>query len=102
MSLPIEVSNEKYLDQLMLSSTTQQILFKILKIKFCTKKKHFLQVCNDSGPMDKISGNRNSFTSRATICLMNFLKILDNWTKKTILSLKRKKYFYDRALACHA
>ena len=81
----------------MLSSTTQQKLCRILKIKFCTKK-HLLRACNDNGLMVEISGHRNSFTSRATN-LFNELPKNRQLNKENTFNSETKKYAYDRALA---
>ena len=50
-----------------------------LKLNF-PPKKFLLGSCNDNGPMVEISRHRSSFTSRAG----NFLKIINDWTKKIL------------------
>ena len=41
----------------------------------------------------KVQGTETPSLQEQLICLTNFLKILDNWTKKILLSLKRKNIF---------
>ena len=56
-------------------------------------QKSLLRACNDDGPMVEIQGRETPSLEEQPICVTNFLKILDNWTKKTLLTPKRKNIF---------
>ena len=90
--LPIKECTEMRIVNLSYQALHSKNFPKYLKLNFAPKK-CLLQACNGNGPMAEISGHRNSLTARATNCLMNLLKILDNWAMKILLSLKQKNIF---------
>ena len=70
-----------------------------LKLNFAPKKL-LLRACSDNGPMVKISGHRNVFTSRATNLFKELSKNIRQLNKENTFKSQTKKYFCDTALAC--
>ena len=81
----------------MLSSPTQQKLFRRLESKSCTKK-CLLRACSDNGPIVEISGHRK-FSLRAPNLFNKLPKNIRQLNKENTFKCETKKYFYDRAVA---